>query len=204
MQDPCAFSPHPRQARRAAEFFARMFEKGDTIADIGFGQGHFLEAARARGLRPIGVDRDERLVADAKERGYDAIVADARQLREVIGAVDGAVASHLIEHLPPDDVARFLSDLADVVRPKGALVLATPNLGDWRVASEWFWNDPTHVRPYPPGSIMQLLDPAEWRWDGDGQEPMVVTRHTPIEVLNRFRFGRGYGHPGLWYRLRRI
>jgi O-antigen chain-terminating methyltransferase len=180
-----------------------MFKAGGTVADVGFGQGFFLEAARAAGLRPIGVDRDERLVAEARARGFDARVADARDLGGVIGAVDGVMAAHLIEHLSPQEVANLLAAIAELVPSGGVVVLVTPNLSDWRVSSEWFWSDPTHVRPYPAGAVRQLIDPADWAWDGDGYEPMVITRHTPLEILNRLRFGSGYGRPGRWYRLRR-
>lgn len=204
MQDPCAFSPHTRQARRTATTYAAMFPTGSTVVDVGFGQGHFLEVAAEHGHRAIGIDRDAQLVADAKARGLDAITADVRDIADTLGQpVDGIMASHLIEHLPADDLTAVLTDMAGVLRPGGIAVLTTPNLGDWRVASEWFWLDPTHVRPYPPGAVRQLLDPDLWDWDADGFEPMVVTRHTPVEWLQRVRFGGQYGKPGRWYRLRR-
>jgi 2-polyprenyl-3-methyl-5-hydroxy-6-metoxy-1,4-benzoquinol methylase len=131
--------------------------------------------------------------------------ADVRDLPSVFGEpVDGVMASHIIEHLSPDEVTTLLTELAAVVRPGGVAVLATPNLRDWRVVSEWFWQDPTHVRPYPAGAVKQLLRPNEWRWEADGYEPVVVTRRTPLEFANRVRFGASYGRPGRWYRLRRV
>lgn len=181
-----------------------MFPARSTLIDVGFGQGHFLEIAGQLGHHAIGIDRDERLVADAVARGLDAFAADVRDLAGVLGRqVDGIMAAQLIEHLSPDALEQLLIDMAGVVRPGGIAILTTPNLGDWRVASEWFWTDPTHIRPYPRGAVQQLVDPVLWDWDDDGFEPMVVTRSTPVEWLQRIRFGWEYGKPGRWYRLRR-
>jgi O-antigen chain-terminating methyltransferase len=172
---------------------------------VGFGQGYFLEAAVEAGLRPIGLDRHEPLVLNARARGFEAICGDVRDLPQLLDVpLDGVMASHIIEHLPPNEVAQLLTDLAAWVRPGGIAVLCTPNMRDWRVASEWFWLDPTHVRPYPPGAVQQLINDREWRWDGNGRESMTFTRHSPMHMLNRIRFGSDYGWPGLWYRLRRV
>jgi 2-polyprenyl-3-methyl-5-hydroxy-6-metoxy-1,4-benzoquinol methylase len=203
--DPCAFSPNERQGRFAARFFAHMFTVGETVLDIGFGQGYFLEACREAGVRSIGIDRDKQLVLQAQRRGLDAHAVDVRTLGGVVPArVDGVLASHLVEHLTPPDLSEVLSALAERVRPGGLLVLVTPNFADWQVTSEWFWLDPTHVRPYPPGAIRQLIRPEEWQWDTDGYEPMLPTMRTPLLWANRLRFGRDYGRPGRWYRLRRV
>ena len=74
---------------------------------------------------------------------------------------------------------------------------------DWRVVSEWFWLDPTHIRPYPPGALKQLIDPASWAWDAEGYEPVNLALSRPRLLLQRLRFGNDYGRPGRWYRLRR-
>jgi hypothetical protein len=81
------------------------------------------------------------------------------------------------------------------------MIIATPNIADWRVLSQWFWMDPTHVRPYPPNAIRTMLKIDEWTWDTSGHEPIRFTRHTPGHWLNRVRYGREYGCPGMWYRL---
>jgi hypothetical protein len=114
------------------------------------------------------------------------------------------MASHLIEHLSPVDLSQLLSDVGASTRIGAKLVLVTPNLRNWRVVTEWFWMDPTHVRPYPPGAVQQLIDPSTWAWETHGREPVLLTRHAPAEWFNKLRFGRDYGRPGIWYRLRRV
>jgi SAM-dependent methyltransferase len=181
-----------------------MYPSGGHVVDVGFGQGYFLEEAAALGLRSTGVDRDEQLVRAARARGLTAFQADAQEIGSAVAdAVDGVMVAHLIEHLAPDAVEDLLHQLAAVVRPSGIAVFATPNPRDWRVISEWFWNDPTHVRPYTRGAVSQLLDPDEWTWDADGLVPVSVTRETPRVLLGRVWHGRDYGRPSRWYRLLR-
>jgi 2-polyprenyl-3-methyl-5-hydroxy-6-metoxy-1,4-benzoquinol methylase len=201
MANPCAFSPRPRDARRLAGFYAQMFSRGPVL-DLGFGQGYFLEAARERGLRLIGIERDQSLVEQARARGYDARCADVRQLGDVVSErVDGALATHLIEHLHPDAVASLLATLAERMQPGSPLVLATPNFADWRVASQWFWYDPTHVRPYAAPTVSQLASAQDWLFDAEGWEPTFFSRESFYVWLKRIRYGRDYGRPGRWFRL---
>jgi SAM-dependent methyltransferase len=202
MRDPCAFSAGRRQAVLSARFFAAMFPAGGTVIDVGFGQGVFLEEAMAAGLHPIGVDRDLGLVGRAKSRGLNAVAGDITDLGNSIKEpADGIMAAHVIEHLSPSALVKLLHDMSTLVRQGGLAVLATPNFRDWRVASEWFWNDPTHVRPYPPGAIQQMINPEDWIWDTWGYVPIAVTRELPRVLLKRLLHGSDYGKSGIWCRM---
>lgn len=204
MNDPCAFSPDEKTARLIARFYAQMFSPGSRILELGFGQGHFLEAARDSGLLAMGIDRDEHLVAIAEAAGHKVLCGTATSFRDLEPAsMDGVVAAHLIEHLVPDEVAELLRLAGEVLVPGGILLLSTPNTKDWRVVSDLFWLDPTHVRPYPAGAVQQLAKRDDWTWDADGYEPTRLGRKTVWTVLNRSRFGRDFGRSSVWFRLRR-
>lgn len=204
LTDPCLYSPGEAQAKTIAEYYARKFRGCSRVLDVGFGQGYFLEAARRLGIDAIGLDRDDALVQRARARDLDARAGDVAQLADIVPErLDGAIAAHLIEHLAPDDVRRLLSSLGQAVSPGGLLVLVTPNMEDLRVATHWFWLDPTHVRPYPAGALKHLMDPAQWTWAGEGYDPAFLTRDTPKVLLNRMRYGRNYGRAGRWFALRR-
>jgi SAM-dependent methyltransferase len=205
LDDPCCFSPSPRQARALARFYAERFQPGQRVLDIGFGQGHFLDAARDRGIKAIGVDRDRALAAAARERGHEVFCGDVKELPDLLAEpFDGALATHLIEHLQPQEVKVFCADVAGLVHPGGVFLLATPNFRDLRVATEWFWLDPSHVRPYPEGALSQLIDDDQWKLDASGFEPTPLGRATPKVLLNRLRYGREYGRAGRWFQLRRV
>ena len=67
-------------------------------------------------------------------------------------SVDFAVSLAVIEHLR--DPENFISEVYRCLKPGGVVYLSTPNFQlDWKN----FYNDPTHVRPYTPESIEQLL-----------------------------------------------
>lgn len=183
----------------------QKFPLGSTVVDVGFGQGFFIEEARKHGIRAIGVDRDPVLVESALSRGLEAIHGDAHDLAKVIGeAVDGVMAAHIIEHLTPDGLGKLFDDAAAITKPGGAAILVTPNPRDMRVISDWFWNDPTHVRPYMAGAVQELLDPKQWRLDAQGLGPQILTRQLPMVMLQRLRYGRHYGRSENWYLLRRV
>jgi len=205
MTNPCAFSSAPRSQRAEARFLVEKFAPDATIIDVGFGQGYFLDAAREAGRTGIGVDRDAGLVQAALNRGLAAHCADVRDLPALLPErADGFVAQHLVEHLTPSEARSLLADLARLVRPGGTGLLVTPNYRDWRVASEWFWHDPTHVRPYTAGTVRELLSADEWRLVDEGLMPETVDRHTPTVWLGRLRHGRHYGRSGRWMQLHRV
>ena len=204
MDDPCAFSPGAKHARQIAAFFASMYAPGSTILDIGFGQGFFLDAAARVGVNAIGLDRDERLVSAASKRGLRAIHGEVESFDySTLGVpVDGVMMSHLVEHLTPGSVATIFDKLATEMRSGAIVIIVTPNMADLRVATQWFWMDPTHLRPYPAFAVRALASEASWLWEAQGYEPIPFTRRTPLTWLNRARFGSDYGRSGCWYRLR--
>jgi SAM-dependent methyltransferase len=53
---------------------------GETILDLGCGDGVLTERIAAAGTKVIGVDASEEMIAAAKARGIDAHVADAQAL----------------------------------------------------------------------------------------------------------------------------
>ena len=183
-----------------------MYPKNARVLDVGFGRGAFLDAAATAGFEAVGVDRDRDLVEAAKKRGHRAILGEIGQIETLLAdeIFDGVMMSHIIEHLRPPETANLLSSLAAHSRPGSRLIIVTPNMSDWRVVSELFWMDTTHVRPYPAAAVRELANSHEWAWQADGYEPAILTRQTPVNWLNRARFGKDYGRTSRWYRLTRI
>lgn len=67
-------------------------------------------------------------------------------------SVDIVVSLAVLEHLKDPD--NFISEIFRCLKPGGLIYLSTPNFQlDWKN----FFNDPTHVRPYTPESLNQLL-----------------------------------------------
>jgi len=205
LNDPCVFSPRPRDARKLAKCYLSKLGPVSVILDVGFGEGFLLEEAARRGIAAVGVDRDAALVARARMRGFEVYDADVRTLLDVVqrAPFDGVVAAHIVEHLAPDDVSELLRALASLTSEGGTLLIATPNYRDIRVATEWFWNDATHVRPYTRGAIEQLAGDS-WVFVDEGLEPIMWSRRAVLDYPWRIVKGRHFGRSGRWFRFQRV
>jgi hypothetical protein len=63
-------------------------------------------------------------------------------------SVDGAVATHVLEHLPGETFFHFLRELHRVCKPGAQVEVLLPH-----PRHDIFLNDPTHVRPVMPGTL---------------------------------------------------
>jgi len=99
--------------------------------DAGTGDGGLLEVLAPLYDKVVGIDRSEAQLARAKERIFARGFAnvelvqgelDGRDVRRAAGAgADAVFASRLLHHAPRPAV--FMRQLADLVRPGGALVV---------------------------------------------------------------------------------
>jgi len=118
-----------RFAQRSA-FLLVGVAPGETVLDIGCGAGEFSAVLAEAGATPIAVDVAGEALRRARERvpGIDArLWATGEPLPLQDTSVDVVWAGEVIEHVV--DVAPWLSELRRVLRPRGALLLTTPNHG---------------------------------------------------------------------------
>ncbi|MFO0662142.1 MAG: class I SAM-dependent methyltransferase [Polyangiaceae bacterium] len=143
--------------RRYVKYFSEAGCK--SVVDLGCGRGLFLRLLKEAGIAPTGVDGSAEVVEACRKAGFDRMYNEdvLTFLRNAVARgdkFDGVFCSHLIEHLESDAAVELLQGIADILNPGGRLVLATPNINHPEVASNIFWLDLTHVRPYP----RQLLE----------------------------------------------
>lgn len=131
---------------------------GDVI-DLGCGRGEWLEVLREHDLHGTGVDLNEVLLDECKERGLDAVRDDA--LTYLSRLPDDSVviitSMHLVEHLQFDMLVSILDEARRVLKPGGAIALETPNCENLLMSSHWFYLDPTHRNPIPPMLLSWLV-----------------------------------------------
>jgi SAM-dependent methyltransferase len=130
--------PRARLVDRLATLRATV--RGRRVIDLGFvdegqmrakrGRGtwlHGVVAAEAREL--VGVDADAAGVAEARTLGFAAWTADVEDEESLaslaLEPAEVVVAGELIEHL--DRPGAFLDAVKQLLAPRGALVLTTPN-----------------------------------------------------------------------------
>ena len=104
---------------------------GQTLLDIGCGDGHLLYQLRNRFKRLIGLEYSASRLNQAKMNlsglPFEGLLGSAESMTDVqTGSVDCIVSADTIEHVP--DVYAAAGEMLRVLRPGGRMVINTPNI----------------------------------------------------------------------------
>ncbi len=138
--------------RKAAELYRPLFEGRAHVLDIGCGRGEFLSLMRDMGIPAKGIDLSAESVAECREKGLDAEVANLFPFLEAApqSEFDGIFCSQVVEHLDPLLLPRMISLCAQKLARGGVIAIETPNPECLAIFASFFYLDPTHTRPVPP------------------------------------------------------
>jgi SAM-dependent methyltransferase len=136
---------------------------GERVLDLGCGDGWMCAELDSLGARPLGVE----VAAAAVERARRHHPGLEFRLAEIDGelplednAFDVVWASEVIEHVA--DTARWLSEVRRVLRPRGRLLLTTPNHSRLRLLAGGIerYSEPLgdHLHLYVARSLRSLLE----------------------------------------------
>jgi len=129
-----------------APMLARAGDRGFRSAlDVGCGEGRFCRLLRPLGIQPVGLDPTGAMIAEARRRdpGGDYRIGGAEAIEAPDDSFDLVVSYLSLIDIP--DIARAIPEMARVLRPGGALLIA--NLNSFTTAAS------------PPG----------WRRDAEGR-----------------------------------
>lgn len=162
------------------------------LLDIGCGRGELLEVAANAGIEAYGVDLDEELVRQARERGHSATVGDGlAALRDAADESLGAVTTiHVVEHLSVEQLTELYSQALRALRPGGLFIAETINPHEVSAATT-FWVDPTHRGPVFPEVSLELALSTGFEQahvfapDGTGDWERDRTRSTRYALVAR-------------------
>jgi O-antigen chain-terminating methyltransferase len=144
----------------------------------------------------LGVDNDQWSVDHCTLAGLNATLSEIWDFFDRAEATGVSVFSafHLVEHLTPDEAQRLIDLMARGLQPGGLCILVTPNFRDWGIASEVFWMDPTHIRPYPLPLLQVMCEKAGLQVSYQRNLRLVKMgiRASLTRPLNRLRFGRQF------------
>lgn len=104
---------------------------GETVLDIGCGNGHLLYQLRHRFRRLIGLEYSSHRLEQAKINlsglAFTPILGSSEDMSAVAtDSVECIVSADVIEHIP--DVYAACAEMFRVLRPGGTLVINTPNI----------------------------------------------------------------------------
>lgn len=133
--------------------YVRFFKGCRKVADLAAGGGVFLQMLREEGIHGVGIDRSADAVERMRERGFEAIQADAVDHVSELRDCDGVFVSHLLEHLPFAELERLIAQISYILPEAGIAAFIVPNPESIRMHLFGFWRDPEHVRFYHPDLI---------------------------------------------------
>ena len=104
---------------------------GDTLLDVGCGNGLLLYQLRHRFKKLVGLEYSAHRLDQAKlnltDHDFTPVLGSAENMTELgSGSIDCVVSADTIEHVP--DVYPAASELFRVLKPGGTLVINTPNI----------------------------------------------------------------------------
>lgn len=163
--------------RHRQEELVSFFSGCKSVLDLGCGSGVFLQLLQERGIHAEGVD----LVIDQASLENQGVSIHCSDVLDYVNqcheAYDGALCSHLIEHLQFDDVLDLLEGVWRCLVPGGVFVLVFPNPQNLLTHTDYFWIDFQHVRPYHPRLVEAVL--KHYRFD------LIYSNAPSREELNR-------------------
>jgi 2-polyprenyl-3-methyl-5-hydroxy-6-metoxy-1,4-benzoquinol methylase len=153
-----------RENQRRLELLARAgVPDGGRVLDVGCATGDFVEAARERyDMWGIDVSRAATDAARAKNPAVAHQIATGfvEEQRWAPGFFDAIVMWDVIEHVW--DPRAVLRSLVEHLRPGGALVLSTPDIGDATarlLGRRWaFMTPPEHLGFFTASSLRRLVE----------------------------------------------
>lgn len=158
----------PKQLADAHDAFRRevgcYVSEGTRVHELGFGEGHFMDWARARGAKVSGVEINEALVRAARDRGHDAeLVQPGGTIGSIeAGTLDLVVAFDVLEHLTKSEISRVASAIAVALKDGGHFVARFPN-GASPFSGPFQHGDVTHQTQLTQDSLCQLTGSSALR-----------------------------------------
>lgn len=147
-------------------FLLGSVSAGDSVLDLGCGDGAFSIGLRDAGAQVVGVEVSEEAARRARARGVDVrVVVPGEPLPFEDASFDMVWAGEVVTHVA--DLAPLLSEVRRVVRPEGRVLVTVPDhspvrllalaLSPRRFAARF---DPRsqHIRFFNRRSLRELLE----------------------------------------------
>lgn len=155
--------PGGSDALAASAMFVKAPDASSSLLDVGCGAGDFMATMRDLGWRVSGVETDPQAVERAVQRGLDVRHSGLEDAGFAGASFEALTMAHVIEHV--HDPLQLLAECRRILKPRGVLVLLTPNSDSWghrRFGRDWRGLEPPrHMRVHNRRNLLRLLKSAD-------------------------------------------
>lgn len=137
-------------ARYLADKF--VIKPGGKLLDLGCGRGDMLKAFNAMGMQCDAVDKIRSTVQNIDFCEIRIVDIEKESLPFEDNYFDMVFSKSVIEHMW--DPFPMMNEVRRVLQTGGLCIVMTP---DWVSQMDFFYEDPTHCRPYTLNTINDLL-----------------------------------------------
>lgn len=108
-------------------------KKGDTVYDLGSGDGRIVITAAKKGAKAVGFEIDGDLVKESRENIQKAGMQNSAEIRQQdILTVDLSAASVITMYLLPDVNLKLRPNVLTQMKPGARVVSHAFDMGDWK------------------------------------------------------------------------
>ena len=176
------FRGSQQEIRRRLEDYLPVFAGASNVLDIGCGRGELLDLFRSAGIGARGIDTNQSMVQECRDRGLSADCDDAAAWLERLPdqSLDGLIAIQVVEHLEPTYLARLIELAFTKLKPQSPMVLETINPACWVAFFESYLRDVTHRWPLHPETLQYLVQAS-------GFTTVTVQYRAPVPGTDRLQ-----------------
>ena len=159
-----------------------IFAGASNVLDIGCGRGELLDLFRGAGIGARGIDTNQSMVQECRDRGLTAECDDAVAYLQRLpdGSLDGIIAIQVVEHLEPSYLTKLIELAFHKLKPQAPMVLETLNPACWVAFFESYLRDVTHRWPLHPDTLQYLVQAS-------GFSTAAVQYRAPVPEADRLQ-----------------
>lgn len=175
------FQPAPLESEAWQVLTSLLGDGAGSLLDVGCGTGSYTAALARRGWDVTGVDISEDMLRLARERGVQAVLADATSLPFEDASFDAAVS--VLTNTDLDDLAAVLREIARVLRPGAPLVYLAVH--PCFVGPHSVYDPEVGLPELHPGWYRRAgrYDEAPGIWRSSGVRKRVGASHLPLGLF---------------------
>ncbi|HUR21442.1 MAG TPA: methyltransferase domain-containing protein [Vicinamibacterales bacterium] len=176
------FRGSQHEIRERLTDYLPVFAGASHVLDIGCGRGELLDLFRGAGIGAHGIDTNQSMVQECRDRGLTADCDDAVAYLQRLPdeSLDGVIAIQVVEHLEPAYLTRLIELAFHKLKPQAPMVLETLNPACWVAFFESYLRDVTHRWPLHPDTLQYLVQAS-------GFSSVKIQYRAPVPETDRLQ-----------------